>query len=62
MGASLKLQLPDNWPTYDMVLAYNVHGTNFPEDTLPDGPPRNLDIEAFRAAVKVGLETMGGGD
>lgn len=61
MSASLKLQLPDNWPTYDMVLAYNVHGTGSPKDTLPDGPLRNLDVEAFRAAVKVGLETMGGG-
>lgn len=62
MGSSLKPGLPSDWPTYEMVLAYNVHGTNFPEDSLPDGPPRNLNVDAFRAAVKVGLETMGDND
>lgn len=58
MVPSAKLRLPDSWPTYDMVLAYNVHGTDYPDETLPDGPPRNLDPAAFRAAVKAGLEPM----
>lgn len=62
MAPNAKLRLPDNWPTYDMVLAYNVHGTNYPEETLPDGPPRNLDPAAFRAAVLVGMEAIEAGD
>ncbi|WP_372986983.1 hypothetical protein [Marinobacter sp.] len=44
-------KIPVGWPTPEMVLAYNVHGTNFPAEPLPEGPPRNLDVEAFRAAL-----------
>lgn len=38
-------------PTYEMTVAYNVRGTDYPKDPLLKGPPRNLDHGAYSAML-----------
>lgn len=38
-------------PTYEMTVAYNVWGTDYPKDPLLKGPPRNLDHGAYSAML-----------